>query len=99
MKVEQLRCVVFNTQRAYVTTIPNTLKALQNEVHGLIEAFKTKGALVFLCNEEGAIHGMADNPYFNGIVGPVVAVSSNGEEFASLSDAEIEWIKEHIIRE
>lgn len=99
MKVEQIRCAVFNTRNAYVTTIPNTLKALQNEVHGRIEVFKRRGDLVFLCNEEGALKGMTPNPYFCGIVGPVVAVRSTGEEFASLCDAEIEWIKERIIRE
>ena len=95
----ELRCVVFSAHSARVTTIPNTLKALQAQVKGPIEVLERKGKIVFLCNEEGRLKNMGTNPYFCGIVGPVVAVSSNGEEFASLCDAEIEWIKERIIRE
>ena len=99
MNSKELRCVVLSVSTARVTTIPNTLKALQAHVKGPIEVFKTQGDLVFLCNEDGRSKNMVENPYFCGIVGPVVIVSSDGEKFVSLSDAEIEWIKERIIRE
>jgi hypothetical protein len=90
---------VFKIRSVVIKTIPNTLTALQSEVKGPIEVFEEKKGVVFLCNEEGHIRHMPPNPYFCGIVGPVVAVSSEGEEFCSLDDAQIEWIKERIIRE
>lgn len=99
MKDNELRCVVLSAHAARATTIPNTLKALQAQVKGPIEIFDTKGDLVFLCNGEGHLKGMVPNPYICGIVGPVVIVGSKEDEFKSLSDAEIEWIKERIIRE
>lgn len=102
MNSKELRCVVLSVSTARVTTIPNTLKALQAQVKGPIEIFDTKGDLVFLCNGEGHLKGMVPNPYICGIVGPVVIVSSEEDEltsFTSLSDAEIEWIKERTVRE
>lgn len=46
--------------------------------------------VVLLCNEEGRLRGMPHNLTFLGLdlVGPVLLVGADGEEFADLPEAE-----------
>lgn len=74
-----------------IIEVDNTLKALQAEVGGYIEAVTLTGDAVILCNEEGRILGLPHNCRFLGVnfVGTILVVGRNGEEFCSLPDAEV----------
>ena len=75
-------------------TIPNTLESLQKEVGGYIEAVHVGEGIYMICNEEGKFNG--SEPNFNMgadvIMGDVIFVGTEGEEFASLSDKQHEAI-------
>lgn len=94
-KEETVRVMVCRTGKAEIKEIPNTLKAFQKLVGGPIEVFKAfpDRDLVTLCNEEGYLRNMLPNPYFVGIVGTVVVCGKRGEEFASLTDAQVSTLK------
>lgn len=94
-KEETVRVMVCRPYQAEIKEIPNTLEAFQELVKGPIEEFKAFSNLdlVTLCNEEGYLRNMAPNPYFVGIVGPVVVCGKRGEEFASLTDAQVSALK------
>lgn len=65
------------------------LHDLQGIVGGLIEAVPYEDFLL-ICNEEGKLQGLAPN-FFHGndlIVGDVVFVGQNGENFVSLTLAQ-----------
>ena len=68
-------------------TIPNTLKALQEAVGGYIETVTLDNGLVLICNEEGNLLGLPHNlkvgipPFHHTIVGDIVVVGVDGEEF------------------
>ena len=71
--------------------IPNELEWLQGAVEGFIETLTLRAGengmpdLVMVCNEEGKLKGMEVNfymPQYNDeIVGPVLFVGVDGEEF------------------
>ncbi len=72
-----------------VIEIDNTLEALQAAVGGYIETVRLAPDLIGIVNEEGRILGLARNTHFSGIVGDMLVVGEDGEEFRSLSDMEI----------
>ena len=76
--------------------IPNKLKVLQDLVGGYIETLKIADNVVMIFNEEGKLLGLEPNFYLGAIgdviVGPVLVVGENGEEFDSLPDDEIKEI-------
>lgn len=75
--------------------IPNELKDLQNLVGGYIETVRVADSAVLIMNEEGKLRGLEPNFILGAIgdiiVGPVVIVGTDGEDFCSLTshDAEV----------
>lgn len=70
--------------------IPNTLKRLQTEVGGCIEALGLDRGTRLICNEEGKLMGLPANRQVGGdiIVGTFLIVGESDGEFCSLSDAD-----------
>ena len=83
------------------TTIPNTLRALQEAVGGYIETVTLDNGVVLICNEEGRIRDMPYNftlrrihgiiPIHNPIFGTVIACGVDGDEFADIPIDFNEW--------
>lgn len=73
-----------------VTTIPNTLEALQQAVGGYIEAVELEDGVCLICNEEGKLLGLPSNQRVGGdvIAGTFLIVGEADGEFRSLSDAD-----------
>jgi len=69
-------------------TIPNTLEALQGLVGGYIETLPVASDLVAIVNEEGRLQDLAYNMDIAGqsVVGPIVFVGVDGEEFDDVPD-------------
>lgn len=87
-------------RKYYPLETAGELRDLQALVDGYIEVvhipeFEEQG-ITLLANEQGVLHLMALNwnllPYF--YVGPVVALSVEGEEFVGLSDMQADFIKQ-----
>lgn len=78
-------------EQPIVANIPNTLEALQKAVGGFIETVDRSDTLALLCNEVGLLMGLPYNHtiFEMPIVGPIVAVGVNGEEFVSLTPDQI----------
>lgn len=74
-----------------IEQIENDLGVLQSLVGGYIEAVTLAEDLILIVNEEGLINGMPFNMNVCGypFYGTIVAVSSKGEEFASLKAANV----------
>lgn len=82
-------------QYGHMTNVSNTLKNLQKIVDGPIETVKISPHVVIICNEEGKLRGLEKNFWFgllpwarDLIVGEVVVVGVDGEDFVDLP----EWI-------
>jgi len=75
-----------------VMMIDNTLKAMQELVGGYIETV-TYGHYVVVCNEEGRIKGLPDNPAMPDMVGNVFFARIKGDKFASLPASEAQIIR------
>ncbi len=72
--------------------IPNELGIMQQLVGGDIETVRISDRAILVMNEEGKIFGLEPNFYLGAIgdtiVGPVLVVGEDGEDFASLPDDE-----------
>ena len=87
--MEKRRAIVKRTDEQYghVANISNTLKNLQKIVEGNIETVKVTPTSVLICNEEGNLLGLERNlqvgvpPFHHTIVGDIVVVGVDGEEF------------------
>lgn len=81
-------------KNAYRKEIDNTLKSLQREVGGYIEAVTIADGLALICDEEGKLKGKDANFMFCGdcFVGTVILSGTDGEDFASLSEGTEELI-------
>lgn len=84
---------------AYVKEIDRGLQSLQKEVDGYIEVINdfTDNQVVLICNEEGKIMGLplnrglvSDGVIYDIVAGTFLVVGTNGEEFDSLTDEQIE---------
>ena len=75
---------------AEVREMPNELAALQEAVGGYIEARIFTSDCAVIVNEEGKLRGLPVNFGFPGdvLVGNVLFVGVDGEEFCSLSEAQ-----------
>ncbi|MEG0941622.1 MAG: DUF3846 domain-containing protein [Oscillospiraceae bacterium] len=75
----------------FVKEIPNTLKALQAEVGGYIEALYGSDGTVLVCNEEGRLLGLEACCYYRSVLifGPAFLVGNGGEDFISLTEEQI----------
>ena len=76
--------------------IDNTLKALQDEVGGYIEAVTLPYGAALICNEEGRILGLPDNGLVCGVdvVGTVLIVGTKGEELCDVPEAD--FLMDHL---
>ena len=74
-----------------VKEIPNTLKALQAEVDGLIECVYLEDGCIAIVNEEGKINGMEPNRRMGAdiICGPFFICGDADEEFTSLNSEQM----------
>ena len=72
--------------------IGNDLKVMQQLVGGRIETLRISDNGILVMNEEGKLLGLEENFYFGAIgdtiVGPVLVVGEDGEDFASLPNDE-----------
>ena len=102
MKKNEIRVIVKKPQdrTGAVRTIPNTLEALQKLVGGMIEVVGM-GDFLIICNEEGRLLGFSENIWPDGllvpIVGPIVVVGRDGEEFTDCPLTFGQWM--HIVQE
>ena len=89
-----------------ITTIANELKALQTAVGGYIETVSfVDGSDEFsiVCDEEGKLKGKEANIRFEDdiIVGNIIIVKIEEDDFISMTDAEaeriIQFVKERMI--
>ena len=82
--------------------IENTLSVLQQIVGGYIETVRISDNGILIMNEEGKLLGLEPNFYLGAIgdtiVGPVLIVGENGDEFADLPADEADEI-ERILKE
>lgn len=78
---------------AEVTKIPNTLRSLQEQVGGYIEAvYPSSDPIALIVNEEGKIHGLPlnralyteDGQMYDIVAGPMMVVGLTEEDFGSL---------------
>ena len=85
-----------------IREVENDLKPLQELVGGYIETIPING-ITMIINEEGKLKGlpvnflMVGNGYAQAIVGPVIFCRSEGFDFTSLQDEDIEMIQEVLI--
>ena len=79
---------------AYEAEIQNTLADMQRAVGGYIEAVYNSDGTVIVCNDEGKLIGMTGNRHIGDgtsvIAGPFFVCRVDGEDFCSLTDAQIE---------
>ena len=87
------------------TTIPNTLRALQEAVGGYIETVTLDNGVVLICNEEGRIRDMPYNfsalcsahaydayvEWREALYGTVIACGVEGDVFAEVADIPIDF--------
>lgn len=107
MNKEERITVVFKEagKRGEIKTIENELETLQKMVGGYIEAvpFPAGNDILLICNEEGKLMKLKPNftvaynlkgkEVCDYIVGDVLFVSVDGEEFGSLTEEQIECLK------
>lgn len=96
MKEENIRVLVMEPDKAAEErTVPNTLEALQELVGGRIEVITLTGNMALIVDEEGKFKEKAAcmflfrNGWIDTLVGTVVAVGTDGEEFCGLTDGQI----------
>ena len=100
--MEKVRAIIKRSDEKYghMTNISLSLKNLQNHVGGYIETITLRRAngkdIVIICNEEGKNLHLPDNmpnplnPY-DVIVGDIVVVGVDGEDFAEVPIEFAEW--------
>ena len=87
-----LRVVMVEPHEApYELNITDQLEDLQETVGGMIEVIGNGDGTLLVCNEESKLMGMDGNRRLNGdvIAGPFFVVGTDGENFRSLTDAEV----------
>jgi hypothetical protein len=73
-----------------VINVDNNIETFQKLVGGYVEAIY-KGNYILLVNEEGRLMRLEEN--ILGYVGNVIIVRNGGEDFAELTDKDIEYFK------
>jgi formylmethanofuran dehydrogenase subunit B len=85
-----MKALLINDRSVEKIEIENTLEALQKAVDGYIETLTLIGGYaVMIVNEEGLLRGMPSNLTASAvaarkIVGPVLVVGVDGEEFTDI---------------
>lgn len=82
-------------EKAKQVKILNDLRIIQNIVDGFIETVYMGNGIYLVCNEEGKLEELEPNFALGNdiIVGNVVFVGSDGEEFTSLNENQISILK------
>lgn len=101
MKEETIVAVIKNVgEKGKITSINNDLKSFQDIVKGYIEVYPLRDDILIVCNEEGKLQNLdlnfsipCRNGYTEHIVGNVVIVSNEGEDFGSLNEEQISFLK------
>lgn len=101
---EKITILVVEPQQApYTKLIENSLKALQNEVNGYIQAiYPYDDSVALICNEEGIIHSLPLNRAIRNDSGEIIEVIAGTfliaglgkDEFASLTQEQLTNYKE-----
>lgn len=85
-------------KRGKIMEIENTLDNLQAAVGGYIQAvYLPISGVAILCDEEGRLKGLDQNICtrdYGPIVGPVLFVGIDGEEFTGLNDDQIKMVRD-----
>lgn len=105
---EKIKALLFEPgKKPKDTEIENSLEAFQEAVKGYIETLNISETVVLIANEEGLIrrmkpcvmvsipvlHGALSCSYrYTTLVGPVVAVGVQGDEFRSLTRVERDFV-------
>ena len=78
-----------------VAEIENTLEALQQGVGGKLEAVTLASDACILCNEEDRLRGMPYNTTICGVsfVGPLLIAGIAGEDFAGLTEQQVDRLR------
>lgn len=79
---------------AYATDIPNTLDEFQKIVGGYIEVIPFGMDYLLVLNEEGKLEGLEPNLNLRSdiIVGTVILVKENGEDFGAIETDKEKWM-------
>lgn len=82
-----------------IAEIENTLEALQRGVGGKLEAVTLASDPCVLCNEEGRLLGMPYNTTICGVsfVGPLLIVGIAGEDFAGLTEQQVDRLRRLLV--
>lgn len=84
-------------RKPFVSEISNDFRAMQKAVDGLIQPVYMDDGTILVCNDVGRLNGMEGNRRLGEtiIAGPFFMVGEDGEDFRSLTDAEISKYMEH----
>jgi len=90
-RIQVIMCPV--DRPPYVTNISNTLENMQRTVGGYIETVTLDGCSAVICNEEGRLLGLPDNPSLPGYVGDCFICGYEGDEFTDIQeiDKKVIW--------
>lgn len=91
-----MRVIVKEPNKALeIREIKDAIEVYHEIVDGFIETVTMNSKLLFICNEEGKLLNLKPNFLYNYdmIVGTVVFVGYQGENFISLTDEQIEYVK------
>lgn len=78
---------------AYEAEIRDDYRAIQKAVGGLFDLVRLDSKSLIVCNDEGKLNGMPGNRKLEDgtvIAGPFFVISEKGENFASLSDVQVD---------
>jgi hypothetical protein len=95
-KEDNVRIVYFKVGKdPEIGNMENTVDGMQKVIGGGYVQVVNIGAegMVILCDEEGLIK---DLPYNRGLRGDWIIVGTDEDEFVSLTDQQVEWIKQNV---
>ena len=81
-----------------IIDLDNELVPIQGFIGGYIETVPLDGDFLLICNEEGKLLGLEPNIFLisgtnvDEIVGPILVVKNNGEEFGELTEEEADKV-------
>ncbi len=85
-----------------IIDLDNELVPIQGFIGGYIETVPLDGDFLLICNEEGKLLGLEPNIFLisgtyveeivEEIVGPILVVKNNGEEFGELTEEEADKV-------
>jgi hypothetical protein len=88
-----------NNQPLQLKDIEGTLEEIQEIIGGNMEIVPMTQGLLCIYNEAGEIKGLERNffhDYYGWILGTVIFVNDGGDEFRSIADSQITFIKEYV---